>query len=93
MSLPTDIEKFLGSKIVEEMRKTKWYAFARVIDHCLYYGGIEDKTFHPIFGYPNGVDIPGVRLGEHRNTQVDLRRVMRELQHECERMALLEATS
>lgn len=87
MSLPADVTKFLGSKAVADMKKTRWYAYARIIDHCLYYGGIENQT-KDVFGYPEAVILSGVE-----GSKVDLRRVMRELQHECERMALLEATS
>lgn len=83
--LPSDIEKFLGSKTIEAMHRTKWWAFARIIDHCLYYGGIEDKTKN-IHGMP-AIGLPGVE-----GQTVDLRRAMRELQHDCEMMALKEVT-
>lgn len=80
-----DVTALLGPKTVERMKQTKWYAFARILDHCLYYGGIENKT-KDVFDLPD-VEIPGID-----GNSVDLGRVMRELQHECERMALLEVT-
>lgn len=84
----------LGPKTVERMHQTRWWAFARVLDHCLYYGGIEDKREKQIFHFPMGLEMPGVGQEPGNTTAtVDLRRVMRELQLECERMALLEATS
>jgi hypothetical protein len=82
-----EVMKFLGSKTRKDMEQTRWYAFARIIEHCLYYGGIERKT-RDVFGLPDNVVLPGVE-----GNKVDLARVMRELQHECDRMALLEATS
>lgn len=85
MTLPNDVEKFLGSKTIQNMKKTQWYTFARIIDHCLYHGGIESKT-KDVFDLPD-IEMPGIE-----GNKVDLARVMRELQHECERMALLEVT-
>lgn len=81
-----DVAGLLGPKALERMKATKWYAFARILDHCLYYGGIENKT-KDVF------DLPDVELAGVEGNSVDLGRVMRELQYECERMALLEATS
>jgi hypothetical protein len=80
-----EVRKFLGSKTAERMKATKWWAYARIIDHALYDGDIADKKKG--LSMPAGIDIPGID-----GASVDLCRVMRELAHECERMALLEVT-
>lgn len=78
--------KMLHPNAAERVKATRWYTYAAILDHALYGGSVPDKKISTI-AMPAGVTIPGV--GEN---QIDLRRVLRELAHECEAMALVEAT-
>lgn len=78
--------KMLHPNAVGRVKATRWYIFAQIIDQALYSGRILDTTMS--MSMPSGINILGVD-----GNQVDTRKALRDLMHECERMALVEATS
>jgi hypothetical protein len=77
--------KMLHPNAADRVKSTRWYAFAMILDHALYDGDIADKKKG--LSMPAGIGIAGID-----DSTVDLRRVLRELMHECEAQALVEAT-
>lgn len=84
MSVQEALE-LLHPNAAERVKATRWYAFAAILDNALYNGCITDSTMH--LSMPSGAGILGVE-----GNRVDLRKALRDLMHECERMALVEAT-
>ena len=96
-----DPKDYLGDATLEKMRQTKWYVLARFIDQLLYDGRTElrDPKNTYSMGFrtsekayvgekvPTHVKILGLD-GPYINTEKGLR----ELMHECERMAIKEVT-
>lgn len=80
-----DALKMLHPNAAERVKATRWYTFATILDHMLYDGDVIDKT--KAMSMPAGIGIAGIE-----GNSVNIRRVLRELAHECETMALVEAT-
>jgi hypothetical protein len=80
-----DALKLLHPNAAERVKATRWYVFAQLIDDALYNGTIADRKV--FMSLPAGIGIMGVD-----GNQVDLRKALRDLAHECEAMALVEAT-
>lgn len=98
------VEDYVGPATLEKMKQTKWYALARFIDELLYDGKVAEVTFtgqsYPkdwkrfvtsdriyVGKTPEHIKIAG-RDGEYFDTE----KALRELMHECERMAVKEVT-
>lgn len=82
-----DATKFVGQKTLAEMKRTRWYAFARILEDLLYYRSLDSNCLP---GSVENMSIMGVDPG---GRVVDLKKVLRDLAHDCERQALLEVTS
>lgn len=95
-------DDYLGSATLARMRKTKWYVLARFIDQLLYDGRTElrdpsnkhsacfrtsERAYLGETGVPDGVKILG-----HEGSYIKTEQGLRELMHECERMAIKEVT-
>lgn len=96
-----NIKDYVGPETMKRMQKTKWYALARFLDDILYNGrdALRDpknphstcfQTSNEVFvgdAVPAGVVILG-----HEGSYINTAKGLRELAHECERMALKEVT-
>lgn len=82
-----DATKFVGQKTIAEMKLTRWYAFARILEDLLYYRSFDSNVLP---GRVENVSIAGI---DERGNVVDLKKALRDLAHDCEEQALLEVTS
>lgn len=98
-------QDFIGPSTLEKMRQTKWYALARFIDELLYAGKVQEIN---VKGQPYPKDwkrfvtseriYVGEKIPEHivilgrDGAYLDTEKALRELMHECERMAVKEVT-
>ena len=96
-------ENYLGDETLKSMKKTKWYVFARLIDQMLYAGTTRTEHQSERFVTPTRVylsDMPSglVILGKEdhpadkNGASLDVPKALRELSHECVRMAIKEVT-
>lgn len=93
--------EYLGDQTLEKMRKTKWYVLARFIDQLLYDGRVElrdpknehSKCFRTTEKAYMGDKIPDwIKVLGHEGAYIDTEKGLREVMHECERMAVKEVT-
>lgn len=86
----------MGQRILNEVKKTKFYALSHVIDQALY-GCDEPKTTGTTayIAFPAQINIggDGAQFMGRNGSSVDLRKALREIQLELERLAFLEVTS
>lgn len=97
-------EDYLSKRALENAQKTKWWLLARFIDRILYDGDVRDVSLVPEssltakqFTTSEKIYI-GDDFSEHikcfgrEGAYVETRKGLRELMHECERMAIKEST-
>ncbi len=99
-------EDYLGNATIKRMRETKWYAMAHFINELLYNGSVQDTPAYTgatttvkrfvaqerVYvgdeaSFPTRLSIMG-RDGAYLDTV----KALRDLSHECERMAMKEVT-
>ncbi len=94
-------EEYLGNETLEKMRQSKWYALARFIDQLLYDGRTElrdpKNTYSTCFrtsekAYVGEKVPPHVKILGLEGSYINTEKGLRELMHECERMAIKEVT-
>ncbi len=94
-------DEYLGEATLEKMKLTKWYVLARFIDQILYDGRTElrdpKNTFSTCFrtsekAYVGEKVPPYVKVLGHEGAYINTEKGLRELMHECERMAVKEVT-
>ncbi len=90
---------YLGDATLEKMKGTKWYVLARMLEDLLYNSSIEEDIRHPSirkFVAPNkayvGIVPNYIHIMGHEGSYVETEKGLRELVHECERMAVKEVT-
>lgn len=93
--------EYLGVETLEKMKRTKWYALARMLEDMLYNGRVApdpDRHNDPRFITPEKAYVgektvqPWVKIMGHEGAYIDVQKGLRELVHECERMAIKEVT-
>lgn len=94
-------DEYLGDATLTKMRQTKWYVLARFIDQLLYDGRTElrdPKNEHSTCFRTSakpymGEKVPAhVKILGHEGSYISAEKGLRELMHECERMAIKEVT-
>jgi hypothetical protein len=94
-------DEYLGAATLKKMKQNKWYVLARFIDQLLYDGrtGLRDPTNPHTMGFLTsekvyvGEAVPAhVKILGHEGAYINTERGLRELMHECERMAIREVT-
>lgn len=84
---PREAMSLLHPNAADKVKATRWWAYATMLDQVLYGGHIPDRAIY-VGTLPSGHGIAGVESDGMAN----FRRVLRELAHECEALALVEAT-
>lgn len=96
-----NIQDYVGPETMKRMQRTKWFALARFLEELLYNGteGLRDQTnpHSKCFqttekAYVGDIVPPGVAILGHEGSYINTAKGLRELVHECERMALKEVT-
>lgn len=91
-------EDFIGESTMRKVRDTKWWALARFLDEVLYNGHVEtaEGRVTPEFKTPAKAHVSTaaehVKVLGREGASFDVEKTLRELMHECERMAIKEST-
>ena len=95
-----DPKDYLGEATLAKMKRTKWHALARFVDQLLYDGRVECDPKFPTSKHFRTVERAYVGEGVekyhhilgHEGSYIETEKGLRELMHECERMAIKEVT-
>ena len=82
-----DIRNYLGDETLKKAEKTKWWLLARFLDRLIYDGKAQDHRVYVGSEHPPHVKVMGLQDG-----YIDANKGLRDLMHECERMAVKEVT-
>lgn len=91
-----DIKKYIGDDTLKRAQKTKWWALARFVDQLIYNGTTKTEGFSSKFEtsgktYVGDMEEHITILGRD-GRYIDAEKGLREVMHECERMAVKEVT-
>jgi hypothetical protein len=94
-----EIKQYIGEETFRKAQETKWWALARFVDQLIYNGTTKDtdppsseKRFQTTARTYVGEMKDSIKILGRDGRYIDTEKGLRELMHECERMAVKEVT-